>query len=1113
MTAQQPPRSNGKNPNLATKCSSDAKAATGVCPLIKSQVQLLPLRYGLVERLDPSAELSLPFKLNSRPLGIRLIRDGWLYVIVGKRPKVILHEYRIANGVTTELLWKDAEVTADKRETSVGEAQLIFSRNEPLHVAYSEVQWTAAKCAQVLKSPEERNHFMQAIDLSQVDCERGAPDLLTTDQASKWLAEVAEQPAATSASPGMKPAETQDYAWEQLPLYQQTQLGMLKKSLNPQYENDHLYLVVRDDIGVLRDLAAYQDLTAGWIIDWASAETTQKKYVIGCYIESLYRLNEQHMLNAAKRDPRFAKLEEETDPAQRQSISEYINVKHQTQWNGPGTHSGAINASRMRMRQSLGDPLHAEYEDFIESLDENAEDALEGAKWGQRGIDDLIDRPGMEVFLKHQRAQLKRWNERLDLITEDRIALVAAERFHRSAWYFDPQSSEQIEVALATEYACLKDICRTDNATDALAALLDRYPQLSLPAFFALSHSDQIDMQAKLARMIKAIRDTALAGTDYSGANELSLQFKGLVEQRLPFIFNLSDAAITLDQVRNTAYEPAKQLRLAAAMDSAMQGLRNAAPLDPGKVLRALPGASWLDVLRAFGQGGVTLEFASSSQIQAFEADTAKLAEQRSRLTALKHEIRQTLALERRGRLPHGRHRNVLAERKALQVSMQPLESRVAAAFSPVGEGPSKAGVKIKGLNSSQVAEFQRMAEDFRLKRPFRGLSSAVFRSSGADILASAVAVWQIRNFVVVSAEINRKSEPGSADTASFRNALFSMGAGVFAAAQGIAITSLSVAVNNYGSVAGKITMAARMGKLTASFGIPAYVFSVLAASTSLKGSIDKFNEGLRRGDVGMLASAGMASVGDAGQVGINSWATYRSAGIVIGALKDNQQARAAAWAVAGGRLVSIAARANLIGLALTGLQLGGEWIYNRNYLSRLDEWLHQGPWGLRDAQRPLATEHLRLATITAAPRMGLQPDKTAGMFILQVQGVLTAELDDSSISLAAYWLSNHQRNDWQPWTEPLLYQLKLLSKPHEPLRLGLEIYPHEANAQHGLAIELRYPPLAGSNEIRIKRFESLTLHAQQGKPMADVALLRVRNADAPSLPLTLETLDHPASS
>lgn len=1102
-----------KNPNHVDKAKSDGKSPIGACPHMKNKVQLLPLRYGLVERLDPSAELSLPYRLKSRPLGIRLIRDGWLYVIVGKQPKAILHEYRIAKGVMTQLLWNKAEVTADKREASVGEAQLIFSRNDPLHVAYSEVQWTAAKCAQVLKSPKERKHFMQAVDLSRVDCEKGAADLLTTQQANKWLAEVAEKPAATSAGQGMKPEESQDYAWEQPSLYQPTQLGMLKKSLNPQYENDHLYLVVRDDIGVLRDLASHQDLAAGWIIDWSSAETTQKKYVIGCYIESLYRLNEQQMLSAAKQDPRFAKLEEETDPAQRQSISDYINVKHQAQWHGPGTHRGAINASRMRMRQSLGASLYAKYEDFIESLDENAEDALEGAKWGQQGIGDLTDRTGMEAFLKQQRAQLKRWNERLDLITEDRIAMVAAERFHRAAWYFDPQSSTQIEVALATEYACLKDICRTDKATDALAALLDKYPQLSLPGFFTLSHSDQIDMQAKLSSLIKGMRDTAMASNDYSGAHELSVQFNGLVQQQLPSVFHLSETGITLNQLRNTAYEPAKQLGLAAAMDGAMQGLRNAAPLDPGKVLRALPGAAWLDVLRAFGQGGITLEFASASQIQAFEADTRKLAELRSTLTALKHKIRQTLAFERRGRLPHGSHRSLLAERKALQSSLLPLESRVASALSPVGEGPSKAGVKIKGLNSTQVAEFQRMAEDFRLKRPFKGLGEGVFRSVGADIFASVVAVWQIRNFVVVNAEFQRKKDRSSADHLSLWNAIFSMIAGTFAAAQGIAVTSLSVAVNNYASVAGKITMAARLGKLTASFGLPAYFFSLAAASISLKGSIDKFNEGLRRGDAGMLAGAGMTSVGDAGQVGINSWALVRSSGIVIGALKDTQQARAAAWAVAGGRLVSIAARANLIGLALTGLQLGGEWIYNRNNLSQLDDWLQQGPWGLRDAQRPLATEHLRLATITAAPSAGLQPDKAAGLFILQVPGVITAELDDSGVSLAAYWLSNHQRNDWEPWTEPLLYQFKLLSKLHEPLRLGLEIYPQEANAQHGLAIELRYPPLAGSNEIQTKRFESLTLLAQQGKPMAEVALLRVRIANAPSQPLTLDTLDQPVTS
>ncbi|MCC6075594.1 toxin VasX [Pseudomonas sp. GCM10022188] len=1105
MTAQQPPRASDRNPNLAPKSSSDAKAASGICPLMKNQVQLLPLRYGLVERLDPSAEVVVPYKLKSRPLGVRLLRDGWLYVIVERKPQAILHEYRIEKGVITQLLWSKAEVSADIRTSNVGEAKLIFSRNEPLHVAYAEIQWTAAKCSQVLKSTKERQYFMQAVDLRSVDCAKGGANLLTASQAGKWLAEVAEKPATGSAILGANPAETQDYAWEHDTLYRKTQLGLLKKDLNPLYEHDHLYLVVQDDLGVLRDLAAHQELATGWIIDWSSAETNNKKYVVGCYIESLYSLNEARLLKAAKDDPRFAKLEQETTPEQRQSISDYISVKYRTQWNGPGTHSGAIKAALSRMRQSLGEPLHERYEDFIESLDENAEDALEGAKIGQRGINDLVDRPAMEAFISQQRIQLARWNNRLDLITEDRIAMF--ERFYRGAWYFDAKSSKQVEAALATEYACLKDFCRTDKATQAMATLLDKRPELSLPTFFTLSHTDQMDMQAKLVGFAKAIRDLRMAKDDYQGANELSLNFKGLVEQQLPAVFNLSADGFTLDQARNTAYEPAKQLCLASAMEHAMQGLRTGTPFDPAKVLRHLPGSAWLDVLRAFGKGGITLEFASLNQIRAFEADTVKLQEMRSQLTSLKNRIRQTLALERRGRMAKGTHRALTAERNALKQAIQPLESRVAAAISPVGEGPSKAGMKIKGLNNAQVVEFQRMVEDFNMKRPFKGLALEVFKSCGADVFASAVAVMQIRSFLTVASELSRKKEWELTERLALGNAFLSMTGGVFAAAQGIAVTSLSTAMKNYTSVAGKIHIAARLGKLTASFGLPAYVSSALASSISLKDSLVKWGEGLRRGDGAMLAGASMSALGDAGQVGLNGWASLRTGGIVLEVLKDTQQARALAWAAAGGRLLSIAARANLIGLALTGLQLGGEWLYNRNNLSKLDEWLLQGPWGLEDAKRSLQEEHLRLADITTAPQAELQPGKNGPLVVLSIPSVVTGELDASRLSLSGYWMTHYLRNDWEPWSEQLLYQFTLLSKMNEPLKLGLEVFPSEANAMHGLACQLRYYPLTGIDAVRETRFETITLYTSSAKPLSEVALLRTRTLNAPWLPVTLDTL------
>lgn len=1111
MTAQQPPRNSDKNPNLAPKSSSDAKATSGACPLMKNKVQLLPLRYGLVERCNPKAELPMPYSLKSRPLGIRLLRDGWLYVIVDRKPKPILHEYRIEKGLITQLLWNGAEVSADTRTSNVGEAKLIFRRDQPLHVAYAEIQWTAAKCSQVLKSAKERDYFMQAADLRTIDCTKGGTNLLTEKQANQWLAEVAETTPNSPVIQGAKPEETLDYAWEHAPLFKKTQLGALKKGLNPLYEHDHLYLVIRDDLGVLRDLAAHQDLVVDWVSDWSSAETNNKKYVVGCYIESLYSLNEARLLKAAKDDPRFAKLEQETTPEQRQSISDYINVKYKTQWNGPGTHSGAIKAAQSRMRQSLGESLYERYEDFIESLDENAEDALEGAKIGQRGINDLVNRPAMEAFLRQQRNQLTRWNNRLDLITEDRVAML--ERFYRSAWYFDAKSSRQVEAALATEYACLKDLCRSEKSTQAMATLLDKRPELSLPTFFTLSHTDQVDMQAKLIGFTKAIRDLRMVKDDYQGANELSLNFKGLVEQRLPAVFNLSTDGVTLDQARNTAYEPAKQLRLANAMESAMQGLRTGAPFDPAKVLRNLPGSAWLDVLRAFGKGGITLEFASINQIRAFEADTAKLQEMRSQLTSLKNRIRQTLALERRGRLAKGTHRALAAERNALKQAIQPLESRVAAAISPVGEGPSKAGVKIKGLNSTQVVEFQRMVEDFNMKRPFKGLAVEVFKSYGADVFASAVAVMQIRSFLTVASELSRKKEWELTERLALGNAFFSMTGGVFAAAQGIAVTSLSTAMKNYTSVAGKVHMAARLGKLTASFGFPAYVSSALASSISLKDNLVKWGEGLRRGDGAMLAGASMSALGDAGQVGLNGWATVRTTGIVLEVLKDTQQARAVAWAAAGGRLLSIAARANLIGLALTGLQLGGEWLYNRNNLSKLDEWLLQGPWGVEDAKRSLQEEHLRLADITTGPQAELQAGKNGPLVVLSIPSVVTGELDASRLSLSGYWMTHYLRNEWEPWSEQLLYQFTLLSKLDEPLKLGLEVFPNEANAMHGLAFQLRYHPLSGIDALREKRFETITLYTTSAKPLSEVALLRTRTLNAPWLPVTLDTLSQHSPS
>ena len=87
----------------AAAASKSPIAAPTACPLRQTHVQLLPLSYGLVEREhDPGAELNLPYTLSARPMGIRRLRDGWLYIIDSLSGD--LYEYRIVDGIVTALL-------------------------------------------------------------------------------------------------------------------------------------------------------------------------------------------------------------------------------------------------------------------------------------------------------------------------------------------------------------------------------------------------------------------------------------------------------------------------------------------------------------------------------------------------------------------------------------------------------------------------------------------------------------------------------------------------------------------------------------------------------------------------------------------------------------------------------------------------------------------------------------------------------------------------------------------------------------------------------------------------------------------------------------------------
>lgn len=107
----------------------------------------------------------------------------------------------------------------------------------------------------------------------------------------------------------------------------------------------------------------------------------------------------------------------------------------------------------------------------------------------------------MDAFLAANRPNLARWNALLEQISADRTQMLTEQRFHRAAWYYDFQQAEQLGLAFATQYACLKDICRSDEASEAVLAFLEENPQYDRPLFQTLPLNTQAELIAQYAQL------------------------------------------------------------------------------------------------------------------------------------------------------------------------------------------------------------------------------------------------------------------------------------------------------------------------------------------------------------------------------------------------------------------------------------------------------------------------------------------------------------------------------------------------------------------------------------------------------------------------------------
>jgi hypothetical protein len=1126
---------------IACAQSDDPLDAEGMCPLRRQTLQLLPVRYGLVEDLDPSIEIQMPYKLQSHPLGFRLLRDGYLYVIDSASGH--LHEYRTENGSVSSLLFKGREVRGFPR-TQVLETDpaLIFSRRSALHVCLSEVQWTAVKCAQVLNVAAERDHFMQRVSFEGVDSGNGR-DLIEDTQMAVWLAESsgawADKPAAES--------NQIPYAWEHAPLYRQTILEEFTSQVDAAHKRDFLFLAVRDDVGVMRDLAAHQNRIVGELENWATAGVVERDYLLGCYIESLTQINDALLAERAASDPALKALLDDLEALPepergetRRTLLEVANEdstlrdipdinslklpddlrtrinKIPANVEPYSVHAGQTERNYVLQQYYLEQRFAETNPDFIarhrqplwqlySQMEPGIKDLLYGAKFGQRGINELIDRPRMDAFLKQQRAILQPLNEQLEKITQDRVDLLISHRLHRALWYYDIDDSDQVDHALLTEYACLSDICRSDSATQQVLDRLNQRPTMIQPMFYALPLSLQTELGVQFAVFTNA--GWALLKNTPDWLERLQQWGAGKVLNNE----RLSPATQVNVNAAWGTLAPALNMGIQQAVQAFMQQMDKGQLPDMDTLFRSLPKAAGVAILEAARQEQVVFQVASAEDLEQLGKTVSAVHKERKTLSQLTNYTRERRVADRSWHLSEDA-RLVKGLRLESQLKLDELEQQLARAMSPLAElqgetthlqapSPGKPGLALV-FPAKQHAEVRSVLENYR-----RGVTVAPKAGLLGDGAGLLVFLAQVVNLVQIKKEIDLQPNAAKNWTPLWGAAAATAAAGL-GAAQGIADTALSAHAAELAKNLKKAELLGvhvQMGKLHIGLGLGGYLAGVAAAAISLNSSLSNWQEAVRSGNSQAQAGAAITIAGNTGFLISNSYGIVQTGSAfshVLATARKSPQ-RLAAWAAAGTRLSTVFLRFNLAGILCTALELAGSWYYNRHNLSRLDRWMQSTPWGLdpeRRLSRTLKEYQKDLRGDVQAPRLQVMPsdDKNPRQYLLHfptlsasdVTESLGSNLSNVLLNIGGYQVIRVEQvrvrtpERWTPLKQGLDDRLSIVNEAPLTLRLndvrGLITSSPPEYCDIVLSIQLGHQTAEGMCEANIYHLR-FPLYAQEG--------------------------------
>jgi hypothetical protein len=912
---------------------------------------------------------------------------------------------------------------------------------------------------------------MQRINLEKVDTEFPGAHLLTEKDARRWLAETAETFQPRELPVGANPDESTPYHWENEPLFRNTWLEELTSQVNVAHKHDFVFLVIRDDIGIMLDLAAAQLKVADWIGQWSAQEETQHKYLTGAYIQSMYEVTQKRLQKLGSVDPRYEALIDDTNDTEREKLYEYLRVKRE--YRGPAifgdeqswrqqAQSNPLARATIELRDSLGQERWDEHNPAITALELDTWHALGGKEIGERGIDQLVHRDDMQAFMLEQQALLSHWQGRLKLIRADRLKMIVEGHFHRAAWYYDFRQSAQIQQRLEREFNCVAAICDDEESLAKLHAYLEKNPLVQVPGLDTLNLADQSDVQKKLLDLSNFSIKLADAPSVVRDMDLLANQFNSLMRQRLPNYENLNTQFSGLSSLLGNAYDPAAQMQMAHELDLIRHKVRSSQPIDPNSFIRNVGSAARLRLLSAYAASGLQLRIASDAEYAQFNRDRKAALTLRDDLKALYKERREMLRYQADDSDPLGSRKRINEHIGVLKYELAPIEERLSLALTP-GGGAGQFGLVLGNMDPELLAEMQRTVNDYRRTGTFKEPVRRLFHSKG-DQIAVVLFAFQIIKFVEASLKTFSKKDYGLTEIFDLADPAIATSAAGFAAIQGLSINFLQSHVDQMHSAGGKLDSMVSLGKWSAFAGLGAFSLGGGAAVIDLTKHTRHWTVALAEGDAKKLAASSLQLSGDLALAGTNAWAFKHTANITLQVMRTPRELRALVWAQRSQGLVGIAARANLAGIAATGIQLTGEAIYNYFNLDAMKKWIRDSIWGRESSGLSLEDSWSKLAAIVQQPLCQLVRTAHSVELRLTFPSIRSADMEHRKV-----WIKAYQRQktytgagslqnpvQWSKCTEVLVGQLRRVNRPDSALVLCLDLRPLISD-HFGLALSVSY--------------------------------------------------------